>query len=111
MKPWYNYAINIADTKEAFRLISIALKNLMDLLNNNVTFSDNISCQVLKSVILVNGIELGIEHNLNRVPFGFLIKSQSASASVYNGTTEWNDRKIYLIASADVTVDIIVLGG
>lgn len=112
MKPWFNYDLNlVSNVKDLARFVSIALKNMVDLLNNNVTYSDNVRCSIVKGVIFTSGVELGVEHTLGIVPIGYQVISRDASAVIYNGTSQWNGSRIYLIASANVIADIIVLGG
>lgn len=112
MKPNYEYSLNsITGMKELAAKVSVALKNIFDIFTNNVTFSENMLCTIVQGVVLQNSVELGISHNLGKIPQGYLIINQSAGAFIYRGSGIWNDRQIYLISSADVVADIIILGG
>lgn len=113
MKPTFGYSLSALadDVKQMANVISIALRTTYDILNNNITFADNMKAMIVYDVALVSGVEKGISHNLGKIPIGFNVIGLSNSAVVFNGTTEWTTNRIYLIASANVTADIIILGG
>lgn len=113
MKPTFGYSLSglSSDIGQMSNVISIALRTLYDILNNNITYSDNIKSEINYNVSFSSGVELGISHNLGKIPIGTQVIGLNGSAVIYNGTTEWTTNRIYLIASADVVADIIILGG
>lgn len=111
MKPWMPFQIqSVRSWEELRRFTDQSLQNLFTLMSGNVNFQDNIQCSIAESVVL-SPAGTTIPHNLNKIPYGFLVLNQNASASIYGSTLPWTNTNIYLASSATVTAKIAILGG
>lgn len=112
MKIWSFQGLqSIKSVEELARFLSPALFNFSQALTGNLLFKDNIKCTIANDQIFANGVELGISHNLGSIPIGFQVISKDAHADIKSGTSDWTTDRIYLVANANVTSDIIILGG
>lgn len=83
-------------------------ETVTQLSQNNVSFSDNIDCQILTAVFPKANTDLLIQHTLKRTPTGYIPFNKSASADIYNGASAWTDTKIYLRSTVAATIKLIV---
>lgn len=110
MKPWMPFQIQSVNSWEDLRrFTSQGFQNLYSLMNGNVSFQDNINCQI-KDLVLSTDTST-ISHNLGKIPYGFLVLNQNANANIWSASFSWNENSIYLTASATVTAKIAILGG
>ena len=76
---------------------------------NTFSLGDRAGCKVVENVPL-STTEIAIPHNLKITPKYMIILRQSAPASIYDGTTPWTDKTIFLRASASTIVTILIVG-
>lgn len=53
--------------------------------------------------------EESFEHNLNKIPNGFIVVSQSKHATIIGDKSKWTSRKIFLTSSASDNIVSIVI--
>lgn len=104
---------NIDDTKEIKDLASkceIALTDIVSQINGNVEFDKNILTQtVVVTFPATADSQIAINHNLNVIPKGYIICKKSVACDVYDGSTLFDSKQIYLkctVANAIVTIII-----
>lgn len=92
--------------------------DMVDFINsifqNGITLEDNLSGQIIEDIYLPSsGAEISIPHRLKVVPKYRIILRQSNGAIIADGSTAWDDRKIYLRAtnSIDSTISVLLLRG
>jgi len=89
-------------------------KNLGLLLKNNVTFEDNMKCQVIKDFYFENNTTTyQIKHNLGVLPIGAVVIKQNGSGNMYwpDPVGEWNDKSIFVrFSTTNVTATILIIG-
>jgi hypothetical protein len=81
---------------------------LAQILNNGLFFSDNFNTSIKPVTFSSSNSELRIEHNIGRVPTGYLILKKSAGADVYDGISENTDQYIFLRATASMNVTLMI---
>lgn len=99
---------NITEPKEFQRMASILLGNMISVLNGGIVFADNFNSNVQSVTFDSANTEVRIEHNLGRVPTGYLPLNLSAASSIYNGASANTTQFVFLRASAPVTTTIML---
>lgn len=97
----------LADTQK-FRFIEIFLKEAKRLLNGNLILSDNVSFPAVEVKFQPN-VETAVQHNLGRIPRGYLVISKNAAADFYSASRAADSTNSYLISTAAVTANIVFL--
>ena len=111
MKFWAPFQIQtVRDIEDLRRFVDQGMKNISQLVTKNVNFTDNIQCTIVPCVTL-GTTEIAVPHTLGTVPFGYLVLSRGSTAVVYDGSSAWNDKNIYLRATGTVGVKLAILGG
>lgn len=77
---------------------------------NRFSLGDRAGCKVVEGIELTTGFNTPIPHNLKITPKYMIILRQSGSGSVFDGTSPWTDKTIYIESSADITVTILIVG-
>ena len=78
--------------------------NLNTLLSG-LNLGNNMNGQIIENIILpADGTELAISHNLKSAPKYRIILRQDEDAVILDGTTPWDDKKIYLKRGGSNTV-------
>lgn len=101
-------ASNVSDPVEFQRVVSIVLKDLVGVANGGVLFSDNFSAKILSVEFTASNTEVRIDHNLGRVPSGYLPLKLSAAAIIYDGQSSNTTQTAFLKASAACTATIML---
>lgn len=101
-------ASNLQDIEEFRRIVSILLENVVSILNNGILFSDNFSSKIQSVEFGAANTEVQVQHNLNRIPTGYLVLKLSAAAIIYDGTTSNTNTNAFLRASAPCTATIML---
>lgn len=86
-------------------------ENTIDELNvslDNISLS-RLAGQVIENIELKSGVNTAISHSLKVVPRYYIILRKSASASIYDGTSRWDENKVFLKSSANVTISIMLV--
>lgn len=101
-------ASNLVDPVEFQRVVSILLENLVGIINNGILFSDNFSSKIQSVEFTAANTDVQIQHNLGRVPAGYLVFKLSAAAIVYDGATANTTTNAFLRSSAPCTATIML---
>ena len=99
---------NIETLEELVRFSSIALANIRDQVNGNLTFQDNISNRIIGATFVSANTTLQIQHSLGRVPLMWLTGNVSADSVIYQ-TREADQDFVYLAASAACGAKILLI--
>lgn len=91
---------NLPDLDEVKRYTSIALDDIIDNINGNLTVRDNLSMKLVSVTFTAANTELLVAHGLGRTPQGYLIASLTNAATIYDGTSENGIVNYYLKSSA-----------
>ena len=87
-----------------------AIKDIKQVLLGRVTFGDNIACKVVTDTYAgAPNTDIVIDHNLGRIPTGFVAFGVGMSATLYQGTAPWTKTQIVLSSSTTpVTFQVII---
>lgn len=99
---------NLGNTPDLVRYISQAMKQIVDIINGNISITDNLSAKILTVVFNAPNNEVGTNHSLGRVPVGYIPTNLSAGMIIYNGTSSNTTGIIYLKATAVGTVQVLI---
>jgi hypothetical protein len=93
---------------EKFRLsLAKFVEQVAFIINGNLSITD---LKVEKySVNFPTALEeIGVSHNLGRVPVGYLVIGKSANMNVYNGVNNWTMKSLFLRSDAAGVATILV---
>ncbi len=102
---------NITTQSDLQRFLSAFIAQLTQQVNGNIQFGANIASTPPITVGFTSG-PLGVSHGLGRIPGGFLMLNQTASASIYSpqgASYAWTASKVYLQSSAGVTATFFLI--
>jgi len=85
--------------------------SLNTVLDNGLLLGSNLGGQIIENIELKAGQNVAISHNLKITPKYRIILRQDTSSIISDGVLEWTDKKIYLNASADTTITILLMRG
>ncbi len=87
-----------------------AWRELSDLLNGGLKFSDNHNAEtVTVSDTGTANTQFTVSHTLKRVPTGFIVTSRTGTGVVYNSGTAWTTTAIYLkCTTANNNINVLV---
>lgn len=109
MKLSGNNANNVSNLTELARLFSILVGELKTILNGGLFFSDNFNAKTVTVSFTAANSDTRIEHNLGRVPSGYLVTSLSAATIIYSGAQSTTEQYIFLRSSAaPATVNLVI---
>lgn len=95
--------------KDEFRrIVSILLNAITSILNGGAVFSDNFSQSTQSVTFGAANTEVTVNHNIGRIPVGYLVLGNDSAATIYNGTTAFSAQAIFLRASAPCTATIML---
>lgn len=101
------------DFKNIIRFLANYIESLTQEFNGRIEFQTNIRSSPLLEVVFANSSDIQeISHNLGFVPRGTLNVKLNADANVYapvGAQYTWTSEKIYLQASAAVTVKLYII--
>ena len=104
---------NIRSVSEFMRFASTLMTKLTTEFNGQIDFVENIRAAGPYEIEFPDSSTVKtIEHNLGRLPDGFLVIDRDASAVIYRPSDaryEFTDKKIFLKASAAATATIYVI--
>ncbi len=93
---------------EVARFTDLCLADIVNIVNGNLDFGSNINCKLLSVTFSAANVNTAVTHNLGRAPAGYIVTKSSASANVFDGTVASNSNTLYLQASAQATVGLLV---
>lgn len=100
--------LSLTDPEQLRRYTTQALTNLVQVLQKNVNFTDNIQGVFVTAKIAGNNIP--VQHNLGVVPIGYLLLMNDTSKVIYytpSTTYPWTATQIYLSNSDPTTTSTI----
>jgi hypothetical protein len=97
----------VTDTDFVSNLSKI-LADISNILNGKVSLSDNGDNAILSVTFASAGVELGVTHNLNRIPLGYILVSTPTPIQIYDGVSKNTIQSIYLRATVATTVTVLV---
>lgn len=111
MKVWSLPSLqSVGNWEDLRRFSSQALTNFSQILTKNVSFEDNIQCQVKQDLEFLAGIATTISHDLNVIPIGFLVIKTNRAMEFLSDYSGWNNQQIVIQSDTDGTASIIILG-
>lgn len=99
---------NLTDEAEFRRVATILFENIVSILNSGILFSDNFSSKIQSVEFSAANTEVQVQHNLGRVPTGYLVFKLSAAAIVYDGSTANTETNAFLRGSAPCTATVML---
>lgn len=99
---------NVGSWEDLRRFVSIAMDDIADNLNGNVTFSGNIKNKIVEVVIGASNTEFRVNHKLGYIASNYVLVSTTTAMSLYSSTTAFDENNIYLKSSAAGTAKIMV---
>lgn len=76
---------------------------LGDLLNSGLKFTDNNDVYITSVTTALANAELEVDHNLKRIPNGYIVVSVDKAACIYDGSSAWTATHIYIKSNAATT--------
>lgn len=99
--------------KEVQRFASSVLDNLVDVVNGQLSFVDNINADGPYTVTFSGSSDVqAVAHNLARVPTGVIEISRTAAVTTYTPSGiayTWTNNKIFLQSSGAGSVTIYII--
>lgn len=68
------------------RFITVFSRNVQEAVNGNLSFSDNFNAVQLSVTFSGSGVDTVVEHQLDRVPVGYLVLRSTSPLIVYDGS-------------------------
>jgi hypothetical protein len=99
----------VEDVEQLKRFSSIVVRELVDVVNGNLSFGDNFKCTVATVSFPSADVEQQIFHNLGRAPVGYVLVSANVAMNLYDGGSANTASELYLKSSAVGTAKIIIL--
>lgn len=90
------------------RFVQQNFDTLSTALTNQLSFPDNIDCQLVSVTFSSTSNDTTVPHTLKRVPSGYIPYNKSVASDVYNGATSWTKTNIYLKSTVAATIRLIV---
>ncbi len=106
--------INLADVSKVVELNELArfstsnFRQIMEAINGNIQFDANISAVIVETAVTSANVEFGLNHNLGRIPIGYILVKSSAVAVLYDGPSANTGTRIFLKANAASNISVMV---
>lgn len=88
--------------------VGLFSNDVSGILNGEITFQENFRCQLKEVTFSLANSQHTIEHTLKKVPSGYFVVKATAATTVYDGTTTWTNKIIYLKADVATTVTLLI---
>jgi hypothetical protein len=99
---------NLGTWESAKRVLSSSWRELSDIMNARLTFSDNVQCALVTVVFTGANTTVAVSHTLGRVSSDYIVRGRSAAVTVFDSLTENTETTTYVQASGAATVRLIV---
>jgi hypothetical protein len=99
---------NVKPPEDVPRYVELALQDIVQQVNGNLTFAENIRCKLLSITFSSSDTDTTVTHGMGRVPAGYIVSGKSVACSVYDGSVDATAQTITLKSSAAATVGLIV---
>ncbi len=103
----YN-TFNLKTVEELGRFSSIIFADIIRAVNGNLSFEDNINTKRIDVSFTAANTDTLVNHNLGRIPQGYILIKSNAATSIYDGSLESTEQLIYLKASAISEATILI---
>lgn len=100
--------LNLKTVEELSRFASNALREIQQIINGNISFDDNFRGKTFTVVFNSANADTKIDHGLGFVPTSYLVTSQTAAMSIYNGTQTATGQIFFLRSSAVGTATVFL---
>lgn len=90
------------------RFTAIFLAQVVEALNGNLSFSDNLNAKLLTVTFTAANADVATIHGLGRVPAGYFVVGRTAAMIVYDGSSTNTSSLLYLRSSVAGTARIWV---
>lgn len=99
---------NVKGVEEVQRFATIVLKEIVEVLNGNVRFDDNLSANII-SVNLTGSTQVAVSHGLGRVPLGYIVVKAPSALSVFDGDSENTTETLYIKSNTSAAISLLVI--
>ena len=99
---------NLTTVDEIQRYTAISLGSIINVINGNLTFGENLSGSFNSATFTGAGQEQGISHGLKRVPQGYIVVGRSTGITIYNGENANTVSTLYLRSTGVGTISVFV---
>ena len=90
------------------RYITIAIGEIVNAINGQISFQDNISGNFVTFTFTGASQTVGQQHNLGRVPTGYIVSQRSTGVEVFDGTTGNTSDTLYLQSTGAGSITVFV---
>jgi len=102
---------NIKTFDQLKNFVTQNVKSFYAILNKGGFFLDQMNVAYKQGVILDNGTDTEVVHNLGSVPIGYIVIQQGGNGVVRRGDRGWNSTSIYLQSNTSMNCDLLILKG
>ena len=99
---------NIADFEALKRWVTVWAGDVTGQINGGIDFSSNIYCRTVDAVFSSANADLAIQHNLGKLPTGYMLVKTDVASIIYTGSGTWTTSVIYLKASVAATCKVLI---
>lgn len=96
------------DPKEAARYTAICIGQIIDVLNNNLSFKDNFTGNIVTVFFPDTTTAVAVPHNLGRIPDGYISIKQSNGGIIYDADSSATTNSLPLFATNRGTYKILI---
>jgi hypothetical protein len=90
------------------RFVTQFQNNVLDVVNGNLTFGENIKSQLAPVSFGAANTEVQIGHTLKKVPSGYIVAAASVAMQVFNGTSANTSEFLYIQSTAAGSAQILI---
>lgn len=98
----------IKDPLEFIRQASTVLSEIVLNVNGNVTFQDNISCQIVTADFTQADTDLAVKHGLNKTSVNYYPVNKNVACDIYTGSAAATADVIYLKSTVVSKVTLVL---
>lgn len=98
----------VSDVNELLRYTSIALKDMLTVINGKISLPDNCDTSLVEAQFIKAASDLSIKHTLGRIPVGYIVVKQSVPMSIYDGASDATTGQISLRSSVVGTAKLLI---
>lgn len=99
---------NVQDFEQLRRFSARLFKQISEILNGEVNFTDNFRASIAEVEFTAANTEQRITHGLGKAPIGYIAIGKSANMNLYDGETDTTQTEIYIQSSATGTAKILI---
>jgi hypothetical protein len=99
---------NVEDWIELKRFTSIALDDILSVLNGNIGFTDNCLTTLVSVTIGTANKDVEVRHNLGFTPNGYIVAGLTKNMVIFDGTQAATKTTLYVQGSASGVARLLV---